>query len=69
MTHVPNYAVIGCVIHIVQRHGQFHYAKTARKMAGVARKLLDDVLSDLFADFGQSVQGEFAEVCGAIDVF
>ena len=69
MTHVPNDAVIGCVIHIMQRNGQFHHAKTAGKMARVARELLDDVLSDLVADFRQSVHGEFAQVCGAIDVF
>ena len=46
---VPHQAVVGCVVDIMQCHGQFHNTQAGGEMSGIARDFVDDVLSQFTA--------------------
>ena len=50
MAHIPNYTVVWCVKHIVQRNGKFYDTQTAGKMTWIVSQILYDGLPEFFAD-------------------
>ena len=67
MAHVPDDAVVGCAVDVVQGYGQLHCAQAGGKVSGVARHLFDDVLPELAAHLGQLVHRQAAQVVGRGD--
>ena len=62
VAHVPHYAVVGRVKHVMQRHGELYHAKTGGEVARVDRHFLDDVLPQLVAHLGQLLHAKLSQV-------
>ena len=62
MPHVPHDAVVGCLEHIVQSHGQLHCSKAGSKVTRIARNFLDDIIAKLLADLGQLADFQLSQV-------
>ena len=68
MTHVPDDAVLWCVIDIMQGDSDLNDAEAGSQMAGIDRHLLHDILAQLFAEQGQIVHRQLAQILRVLDL-
>ena len=68
VAYIPYNAVVGGMVHIMQRDSQFHHSETGGKMSGIVRQFVDDVVAQLFADLRQLFNGKKAQVGRYIDL-
>ena len=64
--HIPYDAILWRVVDVMQRHGQLHHAETGSQVAGIDGQLVDDVITKLFAQLGQLLNFQLAQVGGGL---
>lgn len=67
MAHVPHDAVVRCVEHVVQSHGQLHRAEVGAEMPTCFGHGLNQVRAQLIGQRRQLVARHSTQVCGRVD--
>ena len=68
VAHVPDDAVLRGVEHIMERHRHFDRPKAGGEVTRIVRQLIDDVPAQFVAYLRQGLQGQTAQVGGAVNV-
>ena len=58
MAHIPDDAVVGSVVDVVQGDSQFHSSEAGCEVPRIAGYFFNDVLPQFFADFRQLVYAQ-----------
>ena len=69
MAHIPYNAVIGCIVDVVQSHGQLHHTQPRGQVARVHRCLLDNHLSKFATKLWQLLHLQPSDVGRAVNGF